>query len=466
MDLDVVLLARLKFWMTVGFHYVFPTITIGLAWILFAFEAAGMKTGKPVYTQLGRFFGKLFGLTFAIGVASGLVMVFQFGTNWARYSRFVGDIFGAPLAAEAVFAFFMESTFLGLYLFARERVPRGTHVFSIFMVALGATISAFWIIVANSWQQTPAGFAIVLADGKTLSQAEFLAHPVDLTNARAVLTDFGAAIFNPSTMIRFFHTFISCLIAGAFFVGGIGAYYLLKNATDEFGRTAVRWAVAIGLVASLLQVFPSGHEHGRQMAATQPAKFAAIMGIYESQTAAPVMVFAVPYSKPPELKAPIQIPGILSWLAFGSIDARVQGLSDFPKDEWPPLFLTFVSYHNMVLLGMWFIFLMGLAAFQWRKGTLWNSRKTLKAMLWSLPLPVIASQLGWIAAEVGRQPWAVYRILKTSQSVSVTVGAGTVVLALVVFFVIYAALGYGYIRLLVAAIKKGPAATTAEGGHA
>lgn len=458
MDIDVVLLARLKFWMTVAFHFVFPTITIGLAWLLVAFETAGWKTRKPVYEQLGRFFGKLFGFTFAIGVATGLVMVFQFGTNWSQYSRFVGDIFGAPLAAEAVFAFFMESTFLGLYLFGRERISRGAHVFSIFMVALGATISAFWIIVANSWQQTPAGFALALADGRIISQAEYLANPsaFDLANARAVLVDFMAAVFNPSTLPRYFHTVFACLISGAFFVGGIGAYYVRKNSSDEFGRLAVKYAIVFGLVASLLQIFPIGHEHGQQMAKTQPEKFAAIMGIYESQSSAPIVLFAIPTQRPPELKVPIEIPGVLSWLAFGDVNATVQGLAEIPQEDWPPLFTTFVSYHNMVILGIWFVFILAMAAFLWYRKTLWNNRLVLRALIWSLPLPVIASQLGWIAAEVGRQPWAVYRLLRTSQSVSVTVSAELVIFAIILFFLVYAVMGIAYIRLVVRTVKKGP----------
>lgn len=433
---DVVLLARIKFFMTVAFHFVFPTISIGLAWLLVIIEGLAWKRKDPLYDRMGVFFGKLFGITFAVGVASGLTMVFQFGTNWSQYSRFVGDIFGAPLAAEAVFAFFMESTFLGLYLFGRQRISKGMHFTSILMVAFGATISAFWILVANSWMQTPAGYE--LRDGK------------------AVLVDFWAAVFNPSTLVRFYHTVDGTLIAGAFFVAGIAAVWLLKDPMHEMARKAMKVSLIFGLVTSIVQVFPFGHMHGQQVARTQPEKFAAIMGIYTTQHSAPIVLFAVPFAKPPELKAKVEIPGILSWLAFGDINAPIKGIDEFPEGEIPPLFLTFVSYHNMVLLGMWFIFIMLLATFLMWRQKLWTNRRVLKALIWSIPLPVLACQLGWIAAEVGRQPWAVYKLLRTKDAVSVTVSSETVLFAIILFFVVYAVMGISYIVIIVRKVKQGP----------
>src|SRR5512143_1835339 len=333
--MDQILLARLQFAFTIGFHFLFPPITIGLAWILVIIEFLGWRRNDETYVRLGRFFAKLLGLTFAVGVATGIVMEFQFGTNWAEYSKFVGDIFGAPLAAEGVFAFFLESGFLGLYLFGRDRVSRRIHWFSILMVAVGATLSAFWIIVANSWQQTPAGYTI--------------------RNGRAELTDFWASVFNPSTVVRYAHTMDAALITGAFFVAGISAYLILKGKDTEPAKRALSIALVVGLVTSLLELMPSGHEHARQVARTQPEKFAAIEGLYTSRSAAPLVMFAYPTTRPPTLHAPVEIPGLLSWMAFGDVNAPIRGINEFPADDIPPLWMTFVSFHNMVLLGVYFI---------------------------------------------------------------------------------------------------------------
>jgi cytochrome bd ubiquinol oxidase subunit I len=434
--MDPVFLARLQFAITVGFHFFFPPITIGLSWLLVIAETLGWRRNDGTYVRIGKFFGKILGLTFAVGVASGIVMEFQFGTNWAEYSKFVGDVFGPPLAAEGVFAFFLESGFLGLYLFGRNRVSKSVHWFSAVMVAVGATLSAFWIIAANSWQQTPAGYV--------------------LRNGRAELTSFYDAVFNPSTVIRYLHTVDAALIAGAFLMTGIAAYYLLRGRETEFARKSMRMALVFGLVVSVLEVMPFGHEHARQVARTQPEKFAAIEGLYSTQTGAPLVVFAYPTDKPPALKAPIEFPGLLSWMAFGDVHAPVRGLNEFPYDEVPPLWLTFVSFHNMVLLGVYFILVTGLGTMMLTRGTLWQSRKFLKLLLWSIPLPLIACQLGWIAAEVGRQPWVVYHLLKTTDAVSFTVTPGEILFSLILFTGIYLCLGSLYVYLLVRKVQHGP----------
>jgi cytochrome d ubiquinol oxidase subunit I len=434
--MDPLFLARLQFALTVGFHFLFPPITIGLAWLLVIAEWIGWRRGDATFKRIGKFFGKILGLTFAVGVATGIVMEFQFGTNWGEYSKFVGDIFGAPLAAEGIFAFFLESGFLGLYLFGRNRVSPGVHWFSSLMVAVGSTLSAFWIIAANSWQQTPAGFVI--------------------RNGRAELTSFAEAIFNPSTMIRYLHTVDAALIAGAFMMAGIAAYYLLAGRETEFARKAMTLAVVVGLAASVLEAMPLGHVHAQQVARTQPEKFAALEGLYTSQEKAPLVLFAYPTNHPPDLKAPVEIPGLLSWLAFGDVNATIKGINEFPPDEIPPLWLTFVSFHNMVILGLLFIALMGLAAFRLLRGTLWTGRWFLKLLLWSIPLPLAACQLGWIAAEVGRQPWVVYRLLRTSEAVSFSVGTGELLFSIILFALIYGALGGLYLFLLIRKVKHGP----------
>lgn len=433
--MDAVLLARIQFAMTVGFHFLFPPLSIGLAWMLVIIEGLGLKRKDPVYQTIGQFFGKVLGLIFAVGVATGIVMEFQFGTNWSEYSKFVGDIFGAPLAAEGVFAFFLESTFLGLYIFGRSRVSKGVHWFSILMVAVGATISAFWIIVANSWQQTPAGFVV--------------------QNGRAELTDFWAAVFNPSTMVRFLHTVDAALISGAFLVAGIAAYMYRKGKQQDIALRTLKFAIIFGLIVSVLEVFPFGHEHGRQVARTQPEKFAVMQGLYKTQSGAPATVFAVPVDHPPTLKAKIEIPGVLSWLVFGDANATIQGANEFKDEDLPPKFLTFVSYHNMVLLGTYFIFILALGAWFIFKGKLAGSKKYMTVLTWSIPLPLAACQLGWIAAEVGRQPWIVYHLMRTKDAVSITVGAVEILISIILFALIYILLGYTLFKLLSKKINHG-----------
>ncbi len=428
--MDPTLLARIQFAETVGFHFLFPPISIGLAWLLVIIERRAWKTGDPVWERAGRFFGKLFALNFAVGVATGIVMEFQFGTNWADYSRFVGDIFGAPLAAEGVFAFFLESGFLGLYLFGRGRVSRGWHWFSILMVAVGATLSAFWIIVANSWQQTPAGYVVNEAAG------------------RAELVDFWAAVFNPSTLLRYSHTVLAALVAGSFFVMGVSAWMLLKGRNPEVTGRTLKFGFIAGLVSSILVIFPSGHEHARQVAHTQPEKFAAIEGLYRTEQGAPLVFFALPDTAGPKLEATIEVPSLLSVMAFGDPQAEIPGIDSFPKDEIPPLWMTFVSFHNMVVLGGWFLLLTALGTWLASRGRHTGNRKFLWLVFLSSPLPLVAIQFGWVTAEVGRQPWIVYKLLKTADAVSVTVSATDLLISLVLFTVVYLLLLALYLFLL------------------
>jgi cytochrome d ubiquinol oxidase subunit I len=310
------------------------------------------------------------------------------------------------------------------------------HWFAIWMVAIGATLSAFWILVANSWQQTPAGF--------------------ELVGGRAQLTSFADAVFNPSMGVRFWHTLTAALVTGAFFLAGVSAYLVLRNKAVESARRTLLLGLVAGLVFAVMSAFPTGHLHASQVAKTQPEKFAAIEGLYSSQDRAPLVLFAYPVNHPPALKAPVEIPGLLSWLAFGDVSAPIKGINEFPPDEIPPLWLTFVSFHNMVLLGGYFIAVMGFAAFRLRRGTLWSGRRFLKLLVWSTPLPLIACQLGWIATEVGRQPWAVYRLLRTADAVSFTVGTGEILFSIILFTMIYGCLGGLYLFLLLRKVKHGP----------
>ncbi len=435
--MDAVLLSRIQFAFTVGFHFLFPPLTIGLAWLLFIVETRTWRTGDEIYERMGRFWGKLLAITFAVGVATGIVMEFQFGTNWSAYSEFVGDIFGAPLAAEGVFAFFLESGFLGLYLFGRNRVSKTVHWFSSLMVAVGSTLSAFWIIVANSWQQTPAGAAV--------------------QNGRAELLSFWDAVFNPSTLPRYFHTVTAALITGAFFMAGISAYFLLRKQHQDVAKRSMRIAVLFGVIVSILEIVPFGHEHARQVVRTQPEKFAAIEGIYTTEQGASMVLFGVPTStEPPKLVLQFKIPGLLSWLAFGDWNAPIKGINEFPRDEIPPLRLTFVSFHLMVALGTFFALIMIIAAVQLYRRKLWESPRLLKTLLYSIPLPFLACQFGWMAAEVGRQPWIVYKLLRTSEAVSVTVPPVQILLSLVLFGLIYLLLFFVFLYLIRKEVKHGP----------
>ena len=451
--MDAVFLARIQFAMTVGFHFIFPAITIGLAWLLVVVEWRGWRRNDPDYQRLGRFFARLFALSFAVGVATGIVMEFQFGTNWAEYSKFVGDIFGAPLAAEGIFAFFLESVFLGVYLFARERISRFWHWFSILMVAVGATLSAFWIIVANSWQQTPAGYRII--DG------------------RAELTDFMAAVFNPSTIQRYTHTVTACLVTGGFFMLGICAWLVLKRPELRAARKGLAVSAVFSFVFSLAALFPTGHESAKQVARTQPEKFAAIEGLYLGHASrAPMIVLARPRRDLPQPRwEPLfEIQGLLSWMAFGDWDAPVQGIEDFPPDEVPPLIITFATFHTMVALGLLFIAMTAWALWGLWRGTIWRQRWFLWSLVIALPLPNLACQIGWMTAEIGRQPWIVYRQMKVSDAISQSVDAGTIVFSILLLGSIYVLLFSFYLFVLLRevrhALKPGVLDEAPSGGAA
>jgi len=440
---DSVLLSRLQFALTAGFHFLFPPLTIGLSWFLVGWIGRWWRTGREEYRRTARFWLHIFAVSFAVGVASGIPLEFQFGTNWAGYARFVGDVFGAPLAAEGILAFFLESVFIGVLLFGWTRLSSRTLWVASWMVAVGSTLSGFWIIVANSWQQTPAGFRIV--------------------NGRAELTDLGAALWNPSTLPRYLHTIGGALLTGALFVLGVSALYLLRHRHRALARAWIRPALGTALAAAVLQL-GLGHYHAMQVAETQPEKLAAVEGLFESGPRAPALLFGVPDAEAGRMRAAVKVPGLLSLLAFGDVDAYVQGLDAFPRDEWPPLALTFYPFHLMVGLGMFFLALPALGLILWWRGRLETRRAYLRAAVWAIPLPFVANELGWITAEVGRQPWIVYRVLRTQDAVSASLPASHVAVSFFGFGVLYAVLFAVWIRLLKRAVDKGPA--PAEGGPA
>jgi len=434
--MDAVMLARLQFAMTAMFHFIFVPLTLGLSILVAIMETMYVKTGNETYLRMTKFWGKLFLINFALGVVTGITMEFQFGMNWAEYSRYVGDIFGAPLAIEATVAFFLESTFLGIWIFGWKKISKKVHAFAMWMVAIGSNLSALWILIANAWMQHPVGYVI--------------------RNNRAELVNFSEVIFSPYAWLKFFHTTMSGYIVGAFFVMGVAAYHIMKKNQLDFFKKSFKIAAVFGLVISI-GIAIIGDYHAKEVAETQPSKMAAMESLWETQSKAPVYMFAWPDAENEKnVFEFLPIPGLLSYLAHGDFNAEVTGLKDIPKDERPPIWLTFVSFRLMVFLGVIFIILSLLAVVYSRKDSLENKGWFLKLLLYAIPLPYIAAQLGWIVAEVGRQPWIVYGMMKTSDAVSKSVTTGQVWMSLIGFFVFYGLLAVVDIYLLTKISKKGP----------
>ncbi len=428
--MNALTLARAQFALTVMVHYLYPVLTMGLGVVLVI--VAGLRLRRPdeIYDRMARFWTHIFGVVFAGGVATGVVMEFEFGTNWASYSRFVGDIFGAPLAAEALIAFFLESSFLSILLFGEKRVSRRMHWFATLMVALGATLSAFWIVAANSWQQTPAGFHIV--------------------NGRAELTSFAAAVFNPSTPLRFLHAVLGSWVTAAVFVGSLSAYYLLRGKSQEFARRSLRLALVFGLVALAAEVVV-GDAHTRQVARTQPEKFAAIEVLHRTQTGAPLAVVGQPLPD-------VLLPKLLSFMTYFDFNARVTGLDAFAPKDRPPVTATAMSFHAMLWLGLGLGVVLAVGAFLWWRGSLFVSRRYLRVLFYCLPIPFVVNEVGWVTAEIGRQPWSVYHLLRTEDAFSRSVPASHVAVSLLMFVVIYIGLLGLTLHLVRKKVLQGPGA--------
>ncbi len=436
--MDVEFLARLQFAVTAAFHFLYPPISIGLGLVLVMLEGMWLKTKDPVWYQATRFWGRVFFLTFAIGVTTGIVMEFEFGTNWAEYSRFVGDVFGSPLAAEGVFAFFLESCFLGLMFFGWNRIKPGLHFFSTLMVAVGAHLSALWILVANSWMHTPAGFELVTEAGRT----------------RAEITDFWAMVFNPSTMDRLSHTLMGAWQTGAWMVISICAWHLLKRRAIPQARAAMITALFLAAFASLASL-ASGHSSSVGVAENQPAKLAAFEGHWEAS--APADLYLLGWvNEANETTWGIKLPGMLSWLVHFDATEPVTGLHAFPKDERPPVNIVFQTYHLMVVLGMLLIGMSLLGVFLvWRR-SLEHSRWYLVLCLPMVLVPQLANQVGWMSAEIGRQPWLVQNLMRTSDGLSTVVNAGQVLFSLILFTLIYTLLMVLFLFVLGRKIGSGP----------
>ncbi len=431
--MDALLLARIQFALTIGYHFIFVPISIGVGMMVVLSERRHYKSAIPADRAASDFWIRLFTATFAIGVATGITMEFAFGTNWAEYSRFVGNIFGAPLAAEGLVAFFLESAFLGVLLFGRKRVSRRFYYVSAWLVWVGALLSALWILIANSWMQTPAGYKV--------------------EGGKAVLTSFWAAALNPSIGPRYFHTIAAALLTGCFVVAGVAAYYMLKKRHAHFARQAMVWAASVGLVLAIAMPF-LGHWGALVVADYQPIKMAAFENVGDTQTNAPLYLFG--WVTGDGETTGISIPSGLSLMLGLSPDHEVTGLNSVAAADRPPAQITFQSYHLMIALGFLFILVFFVALVMHRRGRLERSRWLLWTLMACIPLSILAINMGWTAAEVGRQPWIVQGLLRTSQGVSPLVSTGQIWTTLGLFVLIYLVLFIAWLRIFLGIIKKGP----------
>jgi cytochrome d ubiquinol oxidase subunit I len=457
--MDVEILSRIQFAFTVAFHYIFPPLSIGLGLLLVMMEATWLKTRDPRYHNMARFWTKVFGLIFGLGVATGIVLEFEFGTNWATYSRFVGDIFGSALAAEGIFAFFLESGFLAILLFGWDKVGPRLHFFATCMVALGAHFSAVWIIVANSWQQTPAGSHLEV--GGQIVGENFILTPEHLSDARMVIDDFWEVVFNPSSMERLSHTIVGCWSAGAFLAISVGAFYLLRRRHQAFALSSLKFGLALAFAATALSIV-TGHSSAVNVAEHQPSKLAAMEGHWETSDHVPLTLFGWVDVENESTYGP-DIPSGLSLLIAGDPSHSVTGLKDIPEDLRPPIQPTFQLFHLMVGLGF------AMAAFALWGGVLWVrgkldslDRRETRLFLWlgvfSVLGPQIANQAGWFVAEIGRQPWIVWGYLRTSEGLSEVVKAEQVLASIIGFGLIYLLLFVLFLYLLTRKIQHGPEA--------
>jgi cytochrome d ubiquinol oxidase subunit I len=433
--MDAVFLARLQFGLTAGFHFLFPPTTLGLSLIVLILESLYLRTKNEAYKELSAYLVKVLGVVFVMGVATGITLEFAFGNNWAAYSRTVGDVFGAPLAAEAVFSFFLESVFLGILVFGRRRVKPKTYRLAALLVFVGAHLSGLWIIIANSWMQTPAGFR--------------------MEGGRAILDDFFRAAFNPSTVVRFVHTIIGGWLTGALVAMAIAAWLMLKGRAADKAARLMKPALVLFAVSAFLQL-GTGHAHSVQVTRTQPEKMAAFEALWRTEDGAPFTVFGIPDAKNERTLLAVRVPKMLSLLVHFDPNGRVLGLDEFPEDERPPVLLPFASYHLMILFGVVFIVLGAWGAWLLARKRLGASRGFLRLLIFAVPLPYLANELGWIAAEVGRQPWAVYKVLRTSDAVSAVVPAGNILFSLILFTAIYALIGAAGLTVILRTIRQGP----------
>lgn len=436
---DVTLLSRIQFAVHVGFHYIYPPMTIGLSLYIVAIEGFYMATKNPIYKKMAKFWVKIFGLIFALGVATGVINVFGLGTNWARFSYFVGDVFGALLGAEGIFAFTLEAGFLGMLLFGWDRLSDKVHFFACCMVALGAHFSATWIVFANSWMQTPAGYQLV---GKG-------------EESHVIMTSFSQALFNPTSLSRLGHVLLGCWLTGSFLLLSVSAYYMLKKKHLDFARKTMRIALVGASIFVLLQLW-SADVSGRDAAKYQPAKLAALEGVYETVPNTPFSV--VGWSNPKTRKTSgLKIPGFLSFLVHRKTSSPVLGLDQIPKRDWPEAISTlYVTYRWMIYMWAWMFLMVALAWFRFKDHKIEKSPWLLRLLVISIAAPISANIVGWLCAEMGRQPWVVYGLLKTQDAVSRSISANQVWTSLILIISSFSLLLILFLTLLDKKIKEGP----------
>ncbi|MGO8673921.1 MAG: cytochrome ubiquinol oxidase subunit I [Capsulimonadaceae bacterium] len=438
---DAVIAGRAQFAFTVMFHYLFPALTMGLGTLIAILKTLQLTRGDERFGVAARFWTRVFALNFAMGVISGIPMEFQFGTNWSHFSDAAGGIIGQPLAMEGIYAFFLESGFLGILLFGEKRISPFLHWLASVLVAVGTLISGYFIVVTDAWMQHPVGYRMT-SDGKF------------------VLTSLKAVLLNPYACWQYLHTINGAIVTGAMVMAGVGAYYLLARRDEEFGRICVKLGVVVGLVFAVTQLFPTGARHGENIARFQPVKMAAMEGQFATQSGAPLAIIGMPDSKTGTLLDAIKVPQLLSYLAYGDTRKVVLGLNDTPASLRPPVEVVYYAYHIMVGLGTIFIAVLALGALMLWRNKIYSARWFLWILMFSMPFPYIANEAGWTVAEVGRQPWLVYGLMATPAGISTTVSSGETVFTLLGFAGMYALLGLVFLHLLIKTIGEGP-----SGGH-
>jgi cytochrome d ubiquinol oxidase subunit I len=435
---DALFWHRLHFGFTITYHYLFPQLTMGLAFLIFLLELKAYRTGSVLHDEAATFWARIFGINFAVGVVTGIPMEFQFGTNWSRFSQFSGGVIGQTLAMEGMFAFFLESTFLGLFLYGAKRFGPRLHLLSATALWIGSWLSGYFIIATNAFMQSPVGHAIG-PDG------------------RLELASFWAFVLNPWAIWQYLHNMTASVLTASFVVAGVGAFWTLSDRHREHASLALRTGVTAGLIASCLLVFPTGDRHGKMLAERQPATLAAMEGLFESKPEAELAIIGQPNVQQRKLENPLVVPGMLSFLVYGSFGSTVTGLDRIPEDQWPDnIELLYYSYHVMAGLGTLFIALMAISAYRLWRGRLERTRPLLWALMLAMPFPYIATTAGWMTAELGRQPWLVYGLMRTADGTSPRVSAGNTLFTLIGFSGLYLVIGIVFLYLVGRDIAHGP----------